>query len=306
MRSHQGWTWDLSSVRNHLSDVIPKAPLLQACAEWSQMWVVVQNFSFPSFEAELLPNLQEQKGRSKCAAYLTGQEECCDTGVEMPRCSKLIDGWIWSNNHSTDTMKQTTFERRLFSIQKTRPQAENSIFPNVSTFVLNHCLFKECFLSPYLSESFQAIFQKDVVGSESGGTTVATAGAATRDGSDMGSFCGDHWKRSKDERRERTWEMYAASIGAFPRWGKFAKWEEHFMLWVVFCRDKWFQTLGFDDHLMARTKGKVDQRGANEVGMLEDSGAATSASGAGTTRTWDSWQGPGLLGFQFWGALKVW
>jgi len=36
---------------------------------------------------------------------------------------------------------------------------------------------------------------------------------------------------------------------------------------------------------MARTKGKVDQRGANEVGTLEDSGAATSASGAGTTRT---------------------
>ena len=53
----------------------------------------------------------------------------------------------------------------------------------------------------------------------------------------------------------------------------------------MFCRDKWFQTLGFDDHLMARTKGKVDQRGANEVGTLEDSGAATSASGAGTTRT---------------------
>lgn len=66
----------------------------------------------------------------------------------------------------------------------------------------------------------------DVVGSESGGTTVATAGAATRDGSDMGSFRGDHRKRSKDEGRERTWEMYAASIGAFPRWGKFAKWEE--------------------------------------------------------------------------------
>lgn len=88
--------------------------------------------------------------------------------------------------------------------------------------------FKECFLSPYLSESFQAIFQKDVVGSESGGTTVATAGAATRDGSDMGSFRGDHRKRSKDEGRERTWEMYAASIGAFPRWGKFAKWESWF------------------------------------------------------------------------------
>ena len=79
-----------------------------------------------------------------------------------------------------------------------------------------------------------------------------------------------------------------------------------FMLWVVFCRDKWFRTLGFDDHLMARTKGKVDQRGANEVGTLEHSGAATSASGAGPARTWDSWQGPGLLGFQFWSALKVW